>query len=65
MNSAAIHTGAAALLAIVSLGGVILLAAIGHAIPEVVQGELLGSTTYLFGVVTGGAAMNGASKNGG
>ena len=64
MNSQSLRITFAFLLSFASLVGVVILAIIQVAIPELLQVISLGSTTYLFGVITNGSGIPKPPANG-
>lgn len=65
MNSQILRIMIAGALAIVSLLGVIALAALHDAVPQLVEIIATGSLFYLFGVVTNGSGLGGSKPGGG
>lgn len=57
MNSQLLRIIIAGALSVISLGGVILLAMTGHAIPQLLELVSSGALFYLFGVTTNGAGL--------
>lgn len=65
MSSQTLRIGIAGLLSFACIVGVVLLAVLSRAIPELLQVTTLASTFYLFGVTTNGSGIAKPPANGG